>query len=99
MRLPALTSIVVSLSLASLAAQPADSHLNRAMDRIERNDADGLRKLLANDPSLVGRTGAGVLPHWRWTLLQAATARSASLDVVKALIDAGSDVNAQDNEG
>jgi hypothetical protein len=47
----------------------------------------------------VRRTGAGPLPHWRWTLLHKATADTASLDVVRALVDAGSDVNAQDNEG
>jgi ankyrin repeat protein len=100
MRFLVLTSLAVCVSAGALAAQEvADRHLKGAAERIERNDADGLRKLLAKDPSLVQRTGAGVLPHWRWTLLQLATAADASLDVVKALVDAGSDVTAQDNEG
>src|SRR6185295_16857598 len=60
---------------------------------------DGLRRLLAQDPSLVRLTGAGLLPDWRWTLLHLATSRKAPLDVVRTLVDAGSDVNAQDNEG
>ena len=88
----------ITLCLA-LATQVADSHLSPAVDKIERNDVDGLRRLLAKDPSLVRRTGAGVLSHWRWTLLHVATSEEASLDVVKALVDAGSDVNAKDNEG
>ena len=99
MRLRALASIGISLCVVSLAAQVADPRLDRAVERIERNDARGLRRLLTDDPSLARRTGAGVLPHWRWTLLHKATADTASLDVVSALVDAGSDVNAQDNEG
>jgi Ankyrin repeats (3 copies)/Ankyrin repeat len=99
MRLRALASIGVSLCTVSLAGQVSDARLDRAVERIERNDAGGLRRLLSDDPSLVQRTGAGVLPHWRWTLLHKATAGMASLDVVRALVDAGSDVNAHDNEG
>ena len=93
-----MNAIAVTLCL-SLVTQVSDPRLARAVERIERNDVDGLRRLLSQDPSLVRRTGAGLLPHWRWTLLHAATSRTASLDVVGALVDAGSDVNAQDNEG
>ena len=99
MRLFALTSMAVCLCSVSPAARVADRPLERAVKRIEKNDADGLRRLLAQDPSLVRGTGAGLLPHWHWTLLHLATSRKASLDVVSALVDAGSDVNAQDNEG
>ena len=91
--------MAVCLCSVSPAARVADRPLERAVKRIEKNDADGLRRLLAQDPSLVRRTGAGLLPHWHWTLLHLATSRQASLDVVSALVDAGSDVNAQDNEG
>ena len=91
--------MAVCLCSVSPAAQVADRPLERAVKRIEKNDADGLRRLLAQDPSLVRGTGAGLLPHWHWTLLHLATSRKASLDVVSALVDAGSDVNAQDNEG
>jgi ankyrin repeat protein len=99
MRLLALALVAVSLCPGSLAAQSADGRLNRAMECIERNDLDGLRRLLAADPSLVRLREAGVVPHWRWTLLHDATAGRASLDLVKALIEAGADINAQDNEG
>jgi hypothetical protein len=47
----------------------------------------------------VRQIGAGLLPHWRWTLLHAATSSQASLDVVKTLVDAGAEINVQDNEG
>ena len=69
------------------------------MERIERNNLDGLRRLLRDDPWLVRRTGAGLLPHWQWTLLHNATSGQASLELVRALIDAGADMNARDNEG
>jgi hypothetical protein len=95
----ALTAMVICLCLVPLGAQVADRRLEKAVERIEKNDAGGLRRLLAEDPSLVRRTGAGVLPHWRWTLLHVATTGKAPLGVVSALVDAGSDVNAQDNEG
>jgi len=80
MRLLALTSMAVCLCSVSPSAQVADRQLERAVKRIEKNDADGLRRLLAQDPSLVRGTGAGLLPHWRWTLLHLATSRKASLD-------------------
>jgi ankyrin repeat protein len=99
MRLLALASIAVSLCAVPFGAQPSDPQLARAVERIDRNDLDGLRRLLAEDPSLVRRTGAGVLPHWLWTLLHTATTGKASLELVGALIDAGADVNARDNEG
>ena len=99
MRRLAPTAISLCLCLVPLGAQVADRHLEPAVERIEKNDAGGLRRLLARDPSLVRRTGAGVLPHWRWTLLHLATTEKASLDVVRALVDAGSDVNVRDNEG
>ena len=95
----AVTAMVICLCLVPLGAQVADRRLEKAVERIEKNDADGLRRLLAQDPSLVRRTAAGVLPHWRWTLLHAATTGKAPLGVVSVLVDAGSDVNAQDNEG
>jgi ankyrin repeat protein len=99
MRLLALASIAVSLCVVSLVAQSSDARLDRAVERIERNDLNGLRRLLTEDPSLVRRTGAGVLPQWQWTLLHKATAEQASLELVRALIDAGADINARDNEG
>jgi len=40
-----------------------------------------------------------VLPHWNWTLLHVAAAHSSSLEMATALVDAGSDINARDNEG
>jgi ankyrin repeat protein len=100
MRLLAVASIAVSLSGVSLVAQEvSDARLVRVVQRIERNDLEGLRRLLKDDPSLVQRTGAGVLAHWNWTLLHTATAGKASLEIVGALVDAGADVNARDNEG
>ena len=94
-----LALIAVPLCTVSLAGQQADARLGRAMDLIERNDVNGLRRLLQDDPTVVGRTEAGVLPHWRWTLLHNATAGTSSLEIVAALIDAGADVNVKDNEG
>jgi hypothetical protein len=49
--------------LSPPVVQAADP-LERAVKRIEKNDADGLRRLLAQDPSLARGTGAGLLPHW-----------------------------------
>lgn len=97
MRKSALTVFAASLAIASLSAQ--SKQLERALERIEKNDVNGLRRLLQEDPSLVRRTEAGVVPHWQWTLLHAATAGAASVDIVGALIDAGAEVNARDNEG
>ena len=94
-----LALIAVPLCTVSLAGQQADARLGRAMDLIERNDVNGLRRLLQDDPTVVGRTEAGVLLHWRWTLLHNATAGTSSLEIVAALIDAGADVNVKDNEG
>jgi len=99
MRQLALVAMAMCLCLVPLGAQVADRHLEPAVERIEKDDAAGLRRLLTKDPSLARRTGAGLLAHWRWTLLHLATTEKASLDVVKALVDAGSDVNARDNEG
>ena len=87
MRLRALASIGMSLCTVSLAAQVSDARVERAVERIGRNDVGGVRRLLSDDPSLVRRTGAGPLPHWRWTLLHKATAGRALLDVVRALVD------------
>jgi hypothetical protein len=94
----ALSSAVV-LSVMSLAAQSSNVGLGNAVERIERNDVNGLRRLLKEDPSLVRRTEAGVLPTWRWTLLHTATAETSSLAIVAALIEAGAEVNVRDNEG
>jgi ankyrin repeat protein len=99
MRLLALALVAVSLCIGSLVAQSSDARLDRALERIERNDLNGLRRLLTEDPSLVRLTGAGMAPQWHWTLLHKATAGQASLDLVRALIDAGADTNARDNEG
>jgi len=99
MKLLALAAVALSLGTVPLVAQVSDRHLERAPERIEKNDADGLRKLLSKDPSLVRLTGAGVLPHWRWTLLHLATTEQASLEVVTVLLDAGAEINVQDNEG
>jgi ankyrin repeat protein len=95
----ALASIALTLGVASLVAQSSDARLDRAMERIERNDVNGLRRLLTDDPSLVRRTGAGVLPQWQWTLLHLATAKQVSPELVRALVDAGANINAKDNEG
>ena len=99
MRHLALALIAVLLGAVAPAAQSSNARLERGLERIERNDANGLRRLIAEDPSLIRRTDAGVLPHWQWTLLHVATARETSLDVVAALIDAGTEINATDNEG
>lgn len=99
MRLLAVALVAVSLGGGSVVAQSSDARLERAVERIERSDLDGLRRLLTEDPSLVRLTGAGVAPSWQWTLLHKATAGQASLDLVKVLIEAGADVNARDNEG
>jgi len=95
----ALVSIALPLVIVSLAAQSSNARLEQAIDRVERNDVNGLRRLLKEDPSLVRRTEAGVLPTWRWTLLHSATAAPASLEIVTALIDAGAELNVKDNEG
>src|SRR4029450_12700567 len=96
----ALASVGVALCTVSLAAQEvADPRLKPAVQRIERNDAAGLRRPLSADPSLVGLTGAGVLPHWHWTLLHVAMTGKGSPEIAKALLDAGAAVNVQDNEG
>src|SRR4029453_8557310 len=81
--------VATPLVVVSLAAQSSNARLEQAIDRIERNDVNGLRRLLKEDPSLVRRTEAGFLPTWRWTLLHSATAAPASLEVVAALIDTG----------
>ena len=99
MKRMALASIALSLGVATLVAQSSDGRLDRAMERIERNDVNGLRRLLTEDPSLVRRSGAGVLPQWQWTLLHLATAAQVSPELVRALVEAGADVNAKDNEG
>ena len=99
MRHLALASIATLLTVASVAAQPSSGRLGRAMDSVERNNVNELRRLLQEDPSLVRRTEAGVLPHWRWTLLHLATADPSLLAIVAALVDAGADVTVRDNEG
>ena len=99
MRYLAVALIALPLTVVSLGGQSSDARLERALDRIERNDVNGLRRLLQEDPSLVRRTEAGMLPHWRWTLWHVATADTSGLEIVTALVDAGSDVNAKDNEG
>jgi hypothetical protein len=92
-------ALVVVVATPLVTAQSANARLERAIDLIERNDVNGLRRLLQEDPSLVRRTEAGVLPAWRWTLLHSATAAPASLEIVAALIDAGAEINVKDNEG
>ncbi len=99
MRHFALALIAIHLNVASIAAQSSNARLEGAVERIERNDVNGLRRLLKEDPTLVRRTEAGVLPAWRWTLLHAATAATASLEIVAVLIDAGAEINVTDNEG
>jgi len=94
-----LTFALIALPLTVFGGQSSDPRLDRALALIERHDVSGLRRLLQEDPSLVRRTEAGVLPHWRWTLLHVATAGTSPLEIVTALVDAGSDVNAKDNEG
>lgn len=86
MRRLALVLIAVSLSVPPLAAQTSNARLVRAVDLIEKSDANGLRGLLKEEPSLVRRTDAGVLSHWQWTLLHVAMARDGSLDIVSALM-------------
>ncbi len=63
MRQAAFVLIALPLAVVSLGGQTADARLERALDRIERRDVTGLRRLLQEDPSLVRRTEAGVLPH------------------------------------
>lgn len=99
MRHLALASIATLLTVASVAAQQSSGRLGRALDCVERNNVNELRRLLQEDPSLVRRTEAGVLPHWRWTLLHLATADPSLLAIVAALVDAGADVTVRDNEG
>jgi len=99
MRHVALASLTALLTISSLAAQQPGGRLGRALDCIDRNDVNELRRLLREEPSLVRRTEAGVLPHWRWTLLHKAIADSSIVAVVAALIDAGAEVNVKDNEG
>ena len=99
MRHFAVALIALPLTVVSLSGQSSDARRDRALAWIERNDVVGLRRQLQEDPSLVRRTDAGVLPHWRWTLLHLATAGTSPLGIVAALVDAGSDVNAKDNEG
>ena len=99
MRHFALASITSLLVVTSIAADQAGGRLGRAVDSIERNDVNGLRRLLQEDPKLVRQTEAGVLPHWRWTLLHSATAATSSVAIVSVLIDAGAEINAKDNEG
>jgi len=99
MRHVALASLTALLAMSSLAAQQPGGRLGRAMDSIDRNDVTALRQLLREEPALVRRTEAGVLPHWRWTLLHSATAGSAGVAIVALLIDAGAEVNVKDNEG
>ena len=94
----ALTTIAVFLAAVSLSGQ-SNGRIEQAVARIDGNDVTGLRRLLKEDPSLIRRTEAGVLPTWRWTLLHAATAGSASLEIVTTLLDAGAEINAKDNEG
>ena len=98
MRNSARAMIAALLAIVSLSAQ-SNARLKRAIDLVERNDVDALRRLLKEDPSLVRATDAGVLPHWQWTLLHKATADPSVLDIVAALIDAGAAINARDNEG
>jgi hypothetical protein len=68
--------LAVVLSSAPLAAKSA--RFERAMSLVERNDVNELPRLLKEDPSLVQRTDAGVLPHWNWTLLHRPTADTSS---------------------
>ena len=57
MRLRALASIGMSLCTVSLAAQVSDARLERAVERIERNDVNGLRRLLGG--SVAGAADRG----------------------------------------
>jgi ankyrin repeat protein len=94
-----LSTIAVLLMASAPAAQQAGGRLGRALDAIERNNLNELRRLLQEDASLVRSTEAGILPHWRWTLLHSATAGPSVLAIVSAIVDAGADINAKDNEG
>jgi cytohesin len=99
MRHVTLVSITSLLLVVCLGADQAGGRLGRAVNFIDRNDVDGLRRVLKEDPALVRQTEAGMLPHWRWTLLHAATAGPSVIGIVSALVDAGADVNVKDNEG
>ena len=93
------TLIAATLAIMSLAAQTPDARLGRAIERVERNDVNGLQRLLKEDPALVRRTDAGVLSQWNWTLLHRAISDSRSLAIVAAIVEAGAPLNAGDSEG
>jgi len=95
----ALTSIALTLGVIALAAQSPDARLERAIGRVEANDANGLRRILKEDPALVRRTDAGILAQWNWTLLHRAISDSKSLAIVAAIVEAGAPLDAADSEG
>jgi hypothetical protein len=95
----ALTLIAAALGVVSLAAQTPDARLERAIERVEKNDVTGLQRILKEDPAIVRRADAGVLAQWKWTLLHRAISDSRSLAIVAAIVAAGAPLDAGDTEG
>ena len=95
----ALTLLAATLGVISLAAQTPDKRLERAIERVEKNDLNGLQRLLKEDSAFVRRDDAGVLAQWKWTLLHRAISDSRSLAIVAAIVEAGAPLDAGDTEG
>ena len=68
--------------------------ITRFFEACGAGDLEGVRRLLAEDPSLV-RVGNPAAPHGRWTGLHTAAHRT-QLDVVRLLLQAGADPNARE---
>jgi ankyrin repeat protein len=83
-----LCAIIVAMTTDASAQQPSDAR--SLLQASERGDLDRVRRILGAGVSVDTRDRAGRTP------LLLATIRSHN-DVARALIDAGADVNAQDD--
>ena len=95
----ALTSMAVCLCLSLLPHRWPTARLERAVNASKRTTPTDFAGCLRRIRRSCGGPPPGCCRTGDWTLLHVATTGKASLDVVSALVDAGSDVNAQDNEG